>query len=380
MLLNSGGPGGSAVEFVLNAAELVLDKTGRNYNLIGIDPRGVNNSGPNLGCFPGYPVAGRNAFYADVFDAVDNSSEYGLQTSFQHVNTYGEWCSGIYSVNDTAKYAGTVAVVQDFIHYTELAAKAQNREPSEAKLNFYGISYGTVIGATIATLYPDRINRMVLDGVVDTEDYYEGGWRTAAYDSDEAVRSVFRACFEAGPELCPFHQNAASWEQLEERFNAMLDGLRQAPIPVAVPLSSEVHDLKLLPHLITWRDLLYGALMFSYDPFNSYPMLVQALAQLEIGNVSSLTGVVTRSKTVSPMLSDTYDSREALTLISCLDAQGRFNTSSIEEYTDYIAFMTNRSQYGGLVISAFSGPICSKLNILPPESQAWKGIFIPAPR
>ncbi|KAF1970757.1 hypothetical protein BU23DRAFT_389945, partial [Bimuria novae-zelandiae CBS 107.79] len=374
ILLNQGGPGGSGVEFVLLAAESIMEKIGRNYNLIGIDPRGVNNSGPDIRCFPGYPLAGRNSFYADVFPAVDNSSEYGLQTSFQHANTYGEWCSGIYSVNNTAKYVGTIAVAQDFLHYTELTAKARNREPSEAKLNYYGISYGSLLGVTIATLFPDRINRMVIDGVMDTEDYYSGGWRTFAYDTDEAVRAIFEACLEAGPELCVFHQNASSWEQLEERYNAILDGLRQAPIVVAAPLSPLVQELNLLPYAFTWLDLLEVTFSASYGPFTTYPHLVQLLAQLESGNTSSLADVATRAATFSPAQEDAYDSREPRTLVSCLDAQGRFNTSNIEEYADHIAFMTNQSQYGGLVVPSFSGPICSKLNIFPPESQSWKGL------
>ena len=36
-------------------------------------------------------------------------------------------------------------------------------------------SAGTLLGTTFATMYPDKIERMVLDGVVDAEQWYTGG-------------------------------------------------------------------------------------------------------------------------------------------------------------------------------------------------------------
>ena len=37
------------------------------------------------------------------------------------------------------------------------------------RLDYYGASYGTFLGATYAALFPNRIGRMVLDGAVDPE-------------------------------------------------------------------------------------------------------------------------------------------------------------------------------------------------------------------
>ena len=37
----------------------------------------------------------------------------------------------------------------------------------DEKLNYFGASYGTYIGATYAGLFPKKVGRMVLDGAVD---------------------------------------------------------------------------------------------------------------------------------------------------------------------------------------------------------------------
>lgn len=39
-------------------------------------------------------------------------------------------------------------------------------------LRFWGISGGTIMGATFAAMFPDRVDRVVLDGVADSEEYY----------------------------------------------------------------------------------------------------------------------------------------------------------------------------------------------------------------
>jgi pimeloyl-ACP methyl ester carboxylesterase len=37
----------------------------------------------------------------------------------------------------------------------------------EQKLNYLGYSYGSFLGTTYATLFPDRVGQFVLDGAID---------------------------------------------------------------------------------------------------------------------------------------------------------------------------------------------------------------------
>ena len=38
---------------------------------------------------------------------------------------------------------------------------------NDTKLNYLGYSYGTFLGSTYASLFPDNVGRMVLDGAMD---------------------------------------------------------------------------------------------------------------------------------------------------------------------------------------------------------------------
>lgn len=40
------------------------------------------------------------------------------------------------------------------------------------ELYFLGLSYGTVLGSTLAVMFPDRIDRIVIDGVMNPHEYY----------------------------------------------------------------------------------------------------------------------------------------------------------------------------------------------------------------
>jgi pimeloyl-ACP methyl ester carboxylesterase len=44
----------------------------------------------------------------------------------------------------------------------------------DALLNYYGVSYGTVLGATTAALFPERMGRVLLSSNVNLAEWYEG--------------------------------------------------------------------------------------------------------------------------------------------------------------------------------------------------------------
>jgi pimeloyl-ACP methyl ester carboxylesterase len=63
-------------------------------------------------------------------------------------------------------------VAHDPLKYIETEQVLARKPVEEAKISYFAVSYGTVLGATFALLYTDRVGRMVLDGLMDASDYY----------------------------------------------------------------------------------------------------------------------------------------------------------------------------------------------------------------
>lgn len=332
----------------------------------------MNNSGPSITCFPEDTVA-RSIFYESVFKAVDASSETTLRDGYRKSGAYGRWCSSILAANGTAGYANTVATAQDMLRYIELRAKELGRSPREAQLWFYGVSYGTLLGATYATLFPNRIGRMILDGVVEAEDYYTSGSFTSSVDADAAVRTFFTACFEAGPEVCVFHKNATSPDELEARYMAIYDSLKEEPIEVTDP------SLGIPPFTVRWQDVSTAVFIATYTPTGAlgFTALAQVLTELEQRNGNTLAFILGQMLLASRQ---GYDSREARSQISCADLNGRFNTSTYEEYVEYVSYQNNQSFYAGPTVSVIFTSVCRELHVFPPESQVFDGASKPTIR
>jgi pimeloyl-ACP methyl ester carboxylesterase len=227
ILFNPGGPGSSGISFVEQALPVLQQIVGTAYNIIGFDPRGVNNSGPNLSCFPG-GEHGTSRLYGnpailDVNDTKSYSEVYAKAAAF------GEFCTKAHSgPNGTAQYANTVATANDMRHYTELLAKSKGEDPQKSQLWYYGVSYGSALGTTFASLFPDRVGRVIVDGILDVENYYQGKWELP--DADKAFRSFFQTCYDAGQNgTCVFW--ATSPAAIEARYNAVVANLARSSSP-----------------------------------------------------------------------------------------------------------------------------------------------------
>ncbi|KES06413.1 proteinase [Streptomyces toyocaensis] len=151
LLVNPGGPGGSAVGYVQAYAGIGYPADVRaRYDMVAVDPRGVARSEP-VECLDG---PGMDA-YTRTDVTPDDAKETGALVSAY--KTFAEGCGA-----DAPKLLRHVSTVEAARDMDIVRAALGDR-----KLNYVGASYGTFLGATYAGLFPDRAGRLVLDGAMD---------------------------------------------------------------------------------------------------------------------------------------------------------------------------------------------------------------------
>jgi pimeloyl-ACP methyl ester carboxylesterase len=148
MLVNPGGPGGSGLGLA-RLGEFVPNHGGDPYDWIGFDPRGVGRSIPSLSCDGNYFAPGRPYYVPETPD---------IRRAWWHkTRQYARDCAAA----GGALLAHTKTT--DWVADMESIRKALGAQ----KINYYGFSYGTYLGQVYSTLHPDRVRRMVFDGVVN---------------------------------------------------------------------------------------------------------------------------------------------------------------------------------------------------------------------
>ncbi|MEV4703803.1 alpha/beta hydrolase [Actinoplanes sp. NPDC049316] len=163
MLVNPGGPGGSGLTLSV-LGEFVPGDAGAAYDWIGFDPRGVGESKPALACDGDYLGYDRPP-YVPTSAAIEKAW-------LKRAKGYAAACDRAGgTLLDHLRTTDTVADMETL----RIALRAE-------QINFYGFSYGTYLGQVYATLHPERVRRMVLDGVVDPSRV----WYDANLDQDVA--------------------------------------------------------------------------------------------------------------------------------------------------------------------------------------------------
>ncbi|KAH7383759.1 TAP-like protein-domain-containing protein [Pyrenochaeta sp. MPI-SDFR-AT-0127] len=363
ILFNPGGPGGSGIAFILSGGgDDIISAGGGMYNVVSFDPRGVNNSGIALTCFPENREA-RDAYFGTFNTALPPNEAY-----YQAVSL-GQWCAK--ANNETvARYAGTTAVVQDLVHFTELQAAQDGENPEEALVWYYGVSYGTVIGQTLAALYPDRVGRIIVDANVNAEDHYNGLSKTATEDADDGYDWFFKLCYEAGPQKCAFAGESSSPGEIKRRFDDLLEKLEKTPLILSDP------QLNSRPEMITKSRVLNAGFSTLYAPSTRFPILALGLAGLEKDNATiylAAEKAASSPEIPGPFNYDTTASQEVLIFVTAIDAAGRYPISDVDEYITVSEEIRNISFYAGKSYAETNVLINAGLDLLPPESQSFPG-------
>ncbi|KAF7862938.1 uncharacterized protein EAF02_010487 [Botrytis sinoallii] len=122
-------------------------------------------------------------------------------------------------------------------------------------------------------MFPDRVGRLVLDGVVDADHYVAPIWLESQRDADKVWSSFFKYCHEA-KSACQFYRENDKVTDIEERFESFMERLKENPISV---ISKDV----LAPFLVTYSDVKYQIFLMLYAPLYGFRAAAELLDALE---------------------------------------------------------------------------------------------------
>jgi pimeloyl-ACP methyl ester carboxylesterase len=259
LVFNFGGPGDAGSSTLPSFAGEVPAAIRARYDLVSFDPRGTGNS---------RPVECVSDATADRLNAVDPTpnSDAELQSFYdgshepvdlvaQCVAKNGPWLAHLGSRN----------VARDM---DQLRAAL-----GDDKLAYLGFSYGTVIGAVYAQMFPERVGRMVLDSPVDLSADALQVLRGNAQGFEDALDDFLADC--AAKQSCAFRTGGdptAALKKLQTRFE---QGLQLPTADAKGRRSSRVAGV----------GAFYTALISAlYDKQFGWPLLAEALADGRKGN------------------------------------------------------------------------------------------------
>lgn len=255
LLVNPGGPGSSAIQYLQGYAGIGYPAAVRaRDDMVAVDPRGVAHSQP-VECLTDRQMDA----YTQVDETPDNNSEIKkVTTSFKD---YARSCE-----KHSAKILPHVSTVEAARDMDVLRAVLGDK-----KLHYVGASYGTLLGATYAGLFPDRVGRMVLDGAMDPS--------LSSLTMNRDQTAGFETAFKSFATDCITHKNCPigtkSVADASRRMESFFASLDAKPIPTG-------QSRKLTESLGTT-----GVISAMYDEA-SWPQLHTALSQAMSGNGAGL--------------------------------------------------------------------------------------------
>jgi pimeloyl-ACP methyl ester carboxylesterase len=209
LFINPGGPGASGVDY-LDFIGLDPSVT-KVYDVIGFDPRGVARSTP-VDCLSNRQL---DAYLASDPTPDTKAEIQDFQRSWTRYTRGCEQRSG-----PLLAHVSTVEAARDLDILRALVG--------DKKLNYFGASYGTYLGATYAALFPTHVDRMVLDGAVDPLANPHTAEIDQAAGFDKALTAYLTYCVGQGS--CPL---GTSVDAARQRLIELLKALDSSPLPTS---------------------------------------------------------------------------------------------------------------------------------------------------
>lgn len=284
LLVNPGGPGYGGSVLAYSADNIYGQSLLDRFDIVGWDPRGTGLSEPAVDCVDDYD------HYFGPDSSPDTDAE--RQALIDAGTEFGAACES--KDGDLLKHLSTADSARDM--------NAIREALGEETISYFGFSYGSELGATWATMFPDTVRAAVLDGAIDpTVGYLEQNIQQAA--GFEATFDEFLAQCSADSG-CAFH-NGGDAAGAFDALSADID---------AHPITVDADRTKVT------QGVLFTAIADAMYDQSYWPRLELALADLQDGDGSGTLD----------LYDDYYgyqggawgDELEAYFAINCLDDPG----------------------------------------------------------
>jgi pimeloyl-ACP methyl ester carboxylesterase len=260
LVLNFGGPGDAGAATLPGFADQIPAELRARYDLVSFDPRGTGRS---------HPVECVDDATADRLNAVDPTpdSDADLRAFYDGTNEPVDVVARCIAANGSwLAQLGSRNVARDLDRLR--AALGDDR------LSFIGYSYGTVIGAVYAQMFPDRVGRVVLDSPVDLSADALEELRGNSQGFEQALDDFLAEC--AAKRRCSFRSHGnptAALTALQQRFEQGLE------LPTRNPSTGAKSKRK--AGVAAFYTALISAL---YDRQYGWPELADALSDARKGD------------------------------------------------------------------------------------------------
>ncbi|HEY7104940.1 MAG TPA: alpha/beta hydrolase [Acidimicrobiia bacterium] len=319
LVVNPGGPGDPGTSRLRAAYQRLPDVVKQRFDLVSWDPRGTGASRP-VDC-----VDDQFLDLSALLPAVPDDAAR-LAAVRRYNRAFARGC-----VQRSGAYAGQVGTRSSARDLE--AIRIALGEPS---LNFLGFSYGSVLGATYAQMFPQYVRTMVLDGPPDV-------WLPSLeYARNQAAG--FMNALNTFLDWCARDTSCALRDAGDPRdaFGALLGELTTSPMAGSYVANGQRVTGGLTPSLFET-----AVLSMLYDESRGWPILGRALRAAAVDHDPGALLQLADSYLVRNP-DGTWDPLvEANAVISCVDRPDPKPRSAARELADVVQFQSQLPPWGG---------------------------------
>ncbi|KAJ9499884.1 hypothetical protein H2202_004874 [Exophiala xenobiotica] len=292
ILFNPGGPGDSGVQAVISQGQTLMTSDSQRKPL-------------------------------SPFSPLANSSDAATGQRFA-----ASEISAMHCLNNTQELGGllgTAFVVRDMVRIIDALGE-------DGLLRYYA-------------MFPERVDKVVLDGNINVHEYYAGWEIESSINMDDTYAAVFSGCIAASND-CALASSFASAEEMQVAVDQFLAMLKYNPVPYSSQQGFQ---------MATYDQVKTAIVLALYNP-SHWPWLAQGFAEMMTGNFTGFFDAVS-SFYNGPDTGD--DDLEAG--ITCGDQA--FRAEALFQLEPLLTALGESSKFGGLDFGTDNGFACSRWKV-----------------